>query len=247
MANDLVQRGVAAIVTPSGPATSAAKAATTSVPIVFMTGFDPVASGFVASLNDPGGNVTGVFILNPDLLFKRTEVLHELAPAVKSFALFYTRTGDKAEEPFYTELQRAAEARGVTMRLYSVSQTAESEETFARAVDEGAGAILVNNHPVFLNNRELMTALAARHRLPAMYPLRQFVADGGLASYGANPADAFRLVGDYVARILRGEKPAKLPVQQMTRIELVVNTRTAKALGITIPLTVLALADEIVE
>ena len=247
LAGDLVQRRVAAIVGFSGPAISAAKAATTSIPIIFFTGFDPVASGFVNSLNRPGGNVTGVSILSPELLFKRLELLHELVPAAKTIALLYTQTGITSGDISYKNLQRTAEALGVKLLLFSVSSTGDLDESFARAEGADAGALLVNSEAVFQNNRELVIALAARHKIPAIYPIREFAAAGGLMSYGTNYTDAYRQVGDYVGRVLRGEKPEDLPVQQVTKIELVINTKTAKALGLTVPLALLGRADEVIE
>jgi putative ABC transport system substrate-binding protein len=243
----LVERRVAAIVGFSGPAISAAKAATTSIPIIFFTGFDPVASGFVNSLNRPGGNVTGVSILSPELLFKRLELLHELVPAAKTIALLYTQTAIKSGDVSYKNLQQAAEAMGVKLLFFNVTGASDIDESFARAEGADAGALLVNSDAVFQNNRELVIALAARHKIPAIYPIREFAAAGGLMSYGTNYTDAYRQVGDYVGRVLRGEKPENLPVQQVTKIELVINTKTANSLGLTVPLALLGRADEVIE
>ncbi len=247
LAGDLVQRRVGAIVATSGPAISAAKAATTSIPVIFFTGFDPVASGFVNSLNRPGGNVTGVFILGPELIFKRLEFLHELVPAAKTIAFLYTQTAIKSGDVSYKNLQQAAEAIGVKLLFFNVTGASDLDESFARAEGEGAGALLVHSDPVFLNNRQKIIALAARYRLPAMYFIREYAAEGGLISYGPNYTDAFRQVGDIVGRVLKGEKPEDLPVQQVTKIDLVINAKTANSLGLAVPLALLGRADEVIE
>jgi putative ABC transport system substrate-binding protein len=246
LASDLVQRRVAAIVTMGGPPTVAAKAVTKSIPIIFRTGFDPVGSGYVDSLNRPGGNVTGVFILNPELISKRLEVLHELVPSAKSIAFFYTQTGDPTERG-YNELQKGAEKLlGVNLLLLSASRVDELEQIFAKAESEGAGAILVNDHPVFAaEGGKLITGLAARYKIPTMYPSRFYVGAGGLISYGSDSKEANRQLGDLVGRVLKGEKPENLPVQQVTRLELIINAKTAKSLGLTIPLPLLGLAEVI--
>jgi putative ABC transport system substrate-binding protein len=244
---DLVQRRVAAIVAMSGPATSAAKAATTSIPIIFFTGFDPVASGFVNSLNRPSGNVTGVSILAPELIFKRLEFLHELVPAAKTIAFLYTQTAVKSGDVSFKKLQQSAEAMSVKLLFFSVTGASDIDEGFARAEGEGAGALIVNSEAVFLNNRQKTIGLAARHRLPAMYFIREYVREGGLISYGPNYPDAYRQVGDFVGRVLKGEKPENLPVQQITKIDLAINAKTANSLGLTVPLTLLGRADEVIE
>ncbi|MEA2895786.1 MAG: hypothetical protein QOJ84_1401 [Bradyrhizobium sp.] len=242
LASDLVDRKVAAIVTLGGPPTVAAKIATKSIPIIFRTGFDPVASGYVESLNRPGGNVTGVFILNPQLILKRLEVLHELVPAAKTIAFFYTQTGD-ATEAAYRRIQEVADPLGVKMVLLSASHVDDLEKIFVAAESEGAGAILVNDHPVFAGNAKLITGLAARHKIPTMYPGRGYVTAGGLISYGSDSKDANRELGELVGRVLKGEKPADLPVRQVTKLELVINEKIAKSLGLTIPMHLLGLAD----
>jgi putative tryptophan/tyrosine transport system substrate-binding protein len=247
MAGDLVQRRVATIVAFSGPAVSAAKAATTSIPIIFFTGFDPLASGFAKSLNRPGGNVTGVSILTPELNFKRLGLLHELVPVAKTIAFLYTRTGITSEDTFNKSVQRAAEVLGVKMLLCNVSSPSDLDESFAKAQGAGADALVVNSDAVFQNNRQKVIALAARHRLPAMYSIAEFVADGGLVSYGTDYSDAYRQVGDFAGRVLKGETPESLPVQQITKIELAINARTAKSLGLVIPLALLGRADEVIE
>jgi putative ABC transport system substrate-binding protein len=248
LADDLVQRRIAVIVAFSGPATSAAKAATKSIPIIFFTGFDPIAGGFVSSMNRPGGNVTGVFILTPELNLKRLELLHELVPAAKTIALLYMRTGITSEDNSNKSLQRAAEeAFGLKVLLYNVSGPGDLDENFARAEGAGVGALLFGNDGVFQNNRQKVIALAARHKLPAMYAIPEFGSDGGLISYGPNYTDAYREVGEFVGRVLKGEKPENLPVQQVTKIELVINTKTAKSLGLKVPISLLGRADALIE
>jgi putative ABC transport system substrate-binding protein len=245
LAKELVERQVAAIITSGGPPTVAAKAVTKSIPIVFRTGFDPVASGYVESLNRPGGNVTGVFILNPELISKRVEVLHELVPTAKTIAFFYTATGD-ANESRYTELQKVVEPFGIKLIYLSASRVDELEQIFARAEAEGAGAILVNDHPVFAaEGGKLITGLAAQYKIPTMYPGRNYIGTTGLISYGSDSKEVNRQLGDLVGRILKGERPENLPVQQVTKLELVINAKTAKSLGLAIPTPLLGLAEVI--
>jgi len=244
---DLVQRRVAVVVAFSGPAISAAEAATTSIPIVFFTGFDPVASGFVKSLNRPGGNATGVSILAPELNLKRLELLHELVPAAKTIAFLHTQTAIKSEDLFQKNMQEAARTIGVNWLFLNVTSGSDLDQIFARAEGEGAGAVIVNSDAVFLNNRQKIVALAARHRLPAMYFIREYAAEGGLITYGPNYADAYRQVGEIVRRVLNGEKPEDLPVRQVTKIELVINAKTANSLGLTVPVALLGRADEVIE
>jgi putative tryptophan/tyrosine transport system substrate-binding protein len=247
LAADLVQRRVAVIAAFSGPAISAAEAATTSIPIVFFTGFDPVTSGFVKSLNRPGGNATGVSILATELNLKRLELLHELVPAAKTIAFLHTQTAIKSEGPFQKNMQQAAATIGVNWLSLNVTVATDLDQSFARAESEGAGAVIVNSDAVFLNNRQKIIALAARHRLPAMYFIREYAAEGGLISYGPNYSDAYRQVGEIIGRVLKGEKPEDLPVRQVTKIDLVINAKTANSLGLTLPAALLARADEVIE
>jgi putative tryptophan/tyrosine transport system substrate-binding protein len=246
LATEFVQRGVAAIVTMGGPPTVAAKAVTKSIPVVFRTGFDPVLSGYVESLNRPGGNVTGVFILNPQLILKRLEALHELVPSARTVAFLYTQTGDANESAYKDQLGKIAESVGINLLLFSASKVDELEGLFAKAQSEGVGAILVNDHAVFAaGGGKVITDLAARHRIPTMYPARYYVSAGGLISYGSDAKEANRQLGDLVGRVLKGEKPADLPVQQVTKLELAINANTAKWLGLEIPLPLLGLAEVI--
>jgi putative ABC transport system substrate-binding protein len=191
--------------------------------------------------------VTGVFILNPELISKRLEVLHELVPSAKGIAFFYTQTGDSTERGYYSEIQKGAEELlGVNLLLLSANRVDELEQIFAKAESEGAGAILVNDHPVFAaEGGKLITDLAARYKIPTMYPARYYVGAGGLISYGSDSKEANRQLGDLVGRVLKGEKPEHLPVQQVTRLELIINAKTAKSLGLTIPLPLLGLAEVI--
>ena len=247
LVTDLVQRRVAVIAALSGPAISAAKAATTSIPIIFFTGFDPQASGFVKSLNRPGGNATGVSILAPELNLKRLEFLHELVPAAKTIAFLHTQTAIKSEDAFQKNMKQGAETIGVNWLPLNVTSATDLDQSFARAEGEGAGALIVNSDAVFLNNRHKIIALAARHRLPAMYFTRECAAEGGLISYGPNYTDAYSQVGEMLGRVLKGEKPEDLPVRQVTKIELVINAKTANSLGLTVPTALLAGADEVIE
>jgi putative ABC transport system substrate-binding protein len=247
LANDLVQRRTAVIAAFSGPATSAAKAATQSIPIIFFTGFDPIDGGFVSSMNRPGGNVTGVSILTPELNIKRLELLHELVSAAKTIAFLYTRTGLTSEDKVTKSVQIAGEALGLRVLLDDVSGPADLDESFATAEGAGIDALLFGSDAVFQTNRQRVIASAARHKLPAIYASPEFGSEGGLISYGTNWSNAYRQVGEIVGHALKGEKPENIPVRQVTKIELVINTKTAKSLGLTVPLALLGRADELIE
>ena len=248
VAADLVQRRVNVIFTGGGPATSAAKGATTSIPIIFFTGFDPVEAGFVASLNRPGGNVTGVAVLNMEVLIKRLEMLHELVPTAKLIAFLYgpTRTV-RGIDLFVKNFQSAADAMGVKLIWVDVSRIEDFEGAFKKIADAGADALFVSADVFMLANGKAVVDLATRYKIPAVYPIRGFAVGGGLVSYGTNYADAYRLVGDYIGRVLNGERPEELPVQQVTKLELVINMKTAKTLGLEIPVPLLGRADEVIE
>jgi putative tryptophan/tyrosine transport system substrate-binding protein len=248
MATDLVRRKVA-VITGAGstPSALAAKGATETIPIVFVVGSDPVTAGLVASLNRPGGNLTGASILHVEVAPKRLELLHELAPAATTVALLVNPTNPYAV-PETRESQVAAHALGVRLQVLNASNETEIDLAFAALVEQRAGALLVGADPVFwISLRDQLVALAARHRVPALYGYRDVTAAGGLMSYGASISDAWRLAGIYTGRILNGEKPADLPVQQSTKLELVINLKTAKALGLTVPDSLLARADEVIE
>jgi putative tryptophan/tyrosine transport system substrate-binding protein len=248
LAADLVGRQVAVIVAPgSTPAAFAAKAATKSIPIVFRIGNDPVEIGLVASLNRPGGNVTGIASLNKTVVAKRLQLLHELVPAATSIAALYNPANAVGAETQTRELQVAARILGVRLSILNASDESEFEAAFAILIGERAGGLLVGGDVLFYNHSNKLNALAARHRVPTMYPWREVIATGGLMSFGASVPESFRQVGIYVGRILNGEKPADLPVQQAIKVELVINLKTAKALGLTIPETLLATADEVIQ
>jgi putative tryptophan/tyrosine transport system substrate-binding protein len=246
MAEDLVGRRVAAIFA-SAPIAAAlgAKSATDTVPIVFSTGFDPVTYGLVASLNRPGGNVTGVTFLVDALVAKRLEVLHEVIPTARSVGFLVTPTSSTVQAQI-REAEAAARIIGLRLVVVNASTAGEIDEAFATLVRARVDALLAGADNFFYVQAGQLVALAARHALPAIYTTSNAVKAGGLVSYGANFFDANRLAGTYVGRILKGEKPADLPVQQSTKIELIVNTRTARALGLSIPETLLATADEVI-
>jgi ABC-type uncharacterized transport system substrate-binding protein len=246
LAAELVRRQVAVILAVGGvPPTQAAKAATSTIPIVFIVGGDPIKLGLVASLNRPGGNVTGVTILSGALTAKRLELLRELRPQA-SVACLVNPSSPEAEIQL-TDIREAALITGKELRLLNVSNDQDLDAAFATLTREQIGGLLVANDAFFVGRREQIVTLAARHAIPTMYFLREFTAVGGLMSYGNSLADAYHRVGISTGRILRGVKPADLPVEQAVKIELVINLTTAKALGIEIPPTLLARADEVIE
>jgi putative tryptophan/tyrosine transport system substrate-binding protein len=244
---DLVRRQVTVIAAPgSTPAALAAKAATT-IPIVFLIAADPVQLGLVASLNRPGGNFTGVVTMNVEIAPKRLELLHELLPTATSFALLVNPMNAALAEPVSRDVQAAARMLGIKLHVLHASSEPELDAVFATAVRLRAAGLVVGPDPLFNSRIEQLAALTVRHALPALYQWREFVAAGGLLSYGSSITDAYRLAGVYTGRILKGDKPADLPVQQATKIELYINLKTAKALGITMPTALLVRADEVIE
>ncbi len=247
LAADLVAHKVDVIVT-SGGVTSAlaAKNATSTIPIVFEIGVDPVERGLVASFARPGGNLTGVTILTAELNPKRFELLSELVPQAGVIALLVNPNNASAERVI-RDVQEAARAKGVQLDILKAGAEDEFETAFASLVQLQAGALLIGNDPFFFSRRDQLVALAARHAVPAMYEWREFAAAGGLISYGTSLAGMNRRAGAYVGRILAGARPADLPVQQPTNFELVINLKTAKALGLTVPQSILARADEVIE
>jgi putative tryptophan/tyrosine transport system substrate-binding protein len=247
LAADLIRRGVAVIATPgSTPAALAAKAATTTIPIVFGVGQDPVALGLVDSLNRPGSNATGVNFQLVELVTKGLGMLREIAPGSNRLvALVNPNTAYTEAE--VKELQASASALGLPIEILCASNGREIDEAFANLVQKPGGALLVASDVVFISRRVQIVTLAARHAIPAIYFTRDFAEAGGLMSYGPNLADAYQQIGTYVGRVLKGEKPAVLPVVQPTKFELVVNLNTARAIGIAIPNTLLALADEVID
>jgi putative ABC transport system substrate-binding protein len=247
LAADLVRSRVAVIATPGGlPAALAAKAATTTIPIVFYTAIDPVQVGLVASLNRPGGNVTGFTSMNAELGGKRLGLLHELLPRSARFAVLVDPNSPQTES-IIKDLQAAAAGIGRQLEVLTAGTNREIDTAFANLVQKQADALLVTPSTLFNNRRVQLATLAAHYRLPAIYAWRESAEAGGLMSYGTNNADQFRQVGIYVSRILKGDKPADLPVQQPTRFEFVINLQTARTLGIDIPPILLAIADEVIE
>jgi ABC-type uncharacterized transport system substrate-binding protein len=247
MAADLVARQVSVIVAlGSTPAIRAAKAATTTIPIVFMLGTDPVELGIVASLNRPGGNLTGVVNLNHQLAQKWLEVLHQLVPAT-TFALLVDPANTAATSLYIRETQAAARTLGLQIHIIQANSHRDFDAVFASVRDLRAAALVIVAALPFISHIEQLATLALRHAVPAIFPFREFPAAGGLASYGTDLADTYRLAGVYTGRILKGEKPANLPVVQSTKVELIINLKTAKTLGITVPTALLVRADEVIE
>jgi ABC-type uncharacterized transport system substrate-binding protein len=247
LAVELVQRGVAVLVAAGSPAALPAKAATTVIPIVFMIGSDPVELGLVAGLNRPGGNLTGVAYLNVEVAPKRLELLHELIPTAKSIALLVNPANPVVADAQAKELQAAISTLDLNLMLVKASNPLEMEDAFATLVRERVEALQIGVDPLFGNHVDQLVALAARHKVPTIYPWREFTAAGGLMNYGSSIPDAFRQVGVYTGQILKGAKPAELPVQRPTKLQFVLNLKAAKALGLTIPPTLLARADEVIE
>ena len=245
LAADLVRRQATVIVTSGIQAAQAAKTATTTIPVVFYTGADPVASGLVPSLNQPGGNLTGVTGLNAELGPKRLEVLHELVPVLTTIPVLVNPSDRSAA--LSSDLQAAARTLGVELHVLHASTERDFDTVFATLDQLRAGALLINASLFFNTRSEQLATLTVRHSVSAIYQFRQFAAAGGLMSYGSSITDSHRLVGTYTGRILKGEKPPDLPVQQSTKVELTINLKTAKALGITVPITLLGRADEVIE
>jgi putative ABC transport system substrate-binding protein len=247
LAADLVRRQVT-VIAANGHAAQAAKAATATIPIVFTAGFDPVEVGLVASLNHPGGNITGVSILDVELGPMRLELLHELVPTATSFAVLVNPTDPARAETTSKELQAAADSLGLQrLHVLHASTDRDFDTVFATLVQLRAGGLVIGGEPFFNSRSEQLGELTMRHAVPTVYQLRTFAAAGGLASYGTSLLDSYRETGVYAGRILKGEKPADLPVQQSTKVELILNLKTAKALGLTVPITLLGRADEVIE
>jgi ABC-type uncharacterized transport system substrate-binding protein len=248
LAADLVRRRVAVIVTPVTTAAAlAAKRATATIPIVFSAGVDPVVAGLVASFNRPGGNVTGIHYMSGELGAKRFELLHELRPGARRICLLVNPNNPVAAEAAIKDVTAAAAVVGRQIEVITAGSYRDIDTAFAVLVQKQADALLIAADALFMTRRVQLTTLAARHTLPAVYPWRDFAEAGGLMSYGASQADRFRQIGRYAGRILKGEKPADLPVMQATTFELVINLQTARALGLEIPPQLLARADEVIE
>jgi ABC-type uncharacterized transport system substrate-binding protein len=247
LAADLVDRKVDLIAAFGGiPSARAAKNATSTIPIVFLIGTDPVADGLAVSFARPGGNLTGVTVLIEALYAKRLELLSELVSQARVIALLVNPNGVNPEGVI-REVQEAARARGLQLHIWKADSEAEIDAAFASLAQQHADALLVSANPFFDTRRDQLLALAARHAVPAMYAWREFATTGGLISYGASLADVYRQLAIYAGKILNGANPAELPVQQPTKFELVINLKTAEALGLTIPQSILARADEVIE
>jgi putative ABC transport system substrate-binding protein len=244
LAGELIGRRAAAIVTDQ--AVREAKAASSEIPIVFILGADPVAGGLVASLNRPGGNVTGIVFLSSQLGAKRIELLRQLVPTATTIGVlaFPISPEDKTER---SQIEAAAKTAGQQILIVDAARASEIDSAFATFAEKGVGAVLVGSGPFFRSHKEQIVALAARHALPTSYSLREYVEAGGLMSYGTSITNSYREAGIYAARILKGEKPAELPVMQSTKFELAINVRTAKTLGITLPAMLLVTADDVIE
>jgi putative ABC transport system substrate-binding protein len=243
LAADLVRRRVTVIAaTGAGISVQEAKAASTTIPIVFVAAVDPVQTGLVASLNRPGGNLTGVTTLGAELGPKRLELLHELVPTATVIGFLVAPTNPNAET-----MQAAARSLGLEILFLPARSERDFDAVFATLVQKRAGGLVIGAYGLFVSRSEQLAALALRHAVPTIYQYREFAAAGGLMSYGGSNTDSYRLAGAYTGRILKGEKPADLPVQQSTKIELIINMKTAKALGLTFPLTLLGRADEVIE
>ncbi|AMN43153.1 ABC transporter substrate-binding protein [Rhodoplanes sp. Z2-YC6860] len=246
MAADLVRRRVAAIAAAPIPAALAAKTATSDIPIVFEQGAEPVRSGLVQSLNRPGANITGVVNLGVGLIVKRIEIIHQLVPNARSLAVLINPANANADE-MTGEAQRSQAQLGVTAEIMKVTTLDEIEKAFAKAAELKAGAVVVGADPTMNSLSAQIAGIATRHKLPVCGEVSELTKAGGLFNYGADLPDAYRLAGTYVARILKGEKPADLPVQQATKVEMTINLKIAKALGIAVPLPLSALASDVIE
>jgi putative ABC transport system substrate-binding protein len=246
LAVDLVRKRVAVIAAAPIPSAIAAKQATPTIPIVFELGADPVRFGLIASLNRPGGNIMGVVNLSNTLVTKRIEIMHQVVPSAPSIALLVD-PGVESSEAVVGDAKKAETLLGIRIEVLKASALNEIEAAFARVVEIQAGALVVGIGPVFTSYAQQMAELASRYRVPTSHADREFARAGGLFSYGADLPDAYRLTGVYAARILHGDKPAELPVQQAAKIEMVINLKTAKELGITFPLALLGRADEVIE
>jgi putative ABC transport system substrate-binding protein len=246
MASELVRRPVSLIVAQAPPAALAAKAATASIPIVFVVGFDPVGAGLVASFNKPGGNATGMTLVSPTLGQKRLEALREIVPKASNFALLVNPLSPDTA-PEIASVQAGAQALHLQLAMFNASTPQEIENAFRDMSNQRPDALIVGTDPFLLNRRDQIVKLVTSLKLPTIYPFRDYTASGGLISYGTNIANSYRQAGIYAGRILKGDKPGELPVMQPTVFALVINTRTASAMGLDIPATLHARSDEVIE
>jgi putative ABC transport system substrate-binding protein len=247
LAADLIRRQVTVIVAASTPAALAAKAATQTIPIVFNIGTDPVGIGLVANLAHPGGNITGVTNLNVELFKKCFELMHSLMPPASTIGVLVNPANIAQTATEKATVQDAARTLGARVVILNASSPSEIESVFEVLIGQRAGALVVSGEIFFLTQRDRLVDLAARHAVPTIYAWREFPVAGGLMSYGADFKEPYRVLGVYAGRILKGEKPANLPVQQATKVELIINLKTAKALGLNIPNTIIGRADEVIE
>jgi ABC-type uncharacterized transport system substrate-binding protein len=247
LAADLIGRQVAVLAATSTPAALAAKAATASVPIVFEIGSDPVQLGLVSNLNRPGGNVTGVTQTNVEMAPKRLQLLHELLPAARVMAFLVNPANAATTEATTREMLAAARTLGIELHVLNANIARDVEAAFTTAVELRTGGMVVSGGPFFFSQTENLAARCLQHAMPTIYQFHRFTAAGGLMSYGSEITDAYRLTGVYTGRVLKGDRPADLPVQQATKVEFIINLRTAKALGINVPNTLIGRADEVIE
>jgi putative tryptophan/tyrosine transport system substrate-binding protein len=248
MAADLVHRRVAVIAATTTPAAIAAKASTTTIPIVFETGADPVRLGLVTNLNRPGGNITGITQLTQVVTPKRLQLLHELLPTATSIALLVNPAEPTSAETQSTEVQSVARNLGLELHVLNASSETDFDGVFAKLAQLRAGGLVISGGPFFTSRSEQLGALSLRHAVPAVYANRAFAVAGGLLSYGSDITDAYRLAGNYTGRVLKGDKPGDLPIQQATtKVEMYINLKTAKTLGVNIPNTLIGRADEVIE
>jgi putative tryptophan/tyrosine transport system substrate-binding protein len=247
LAADLVRRQVTVIAAAGTPAALAAKAATTTTSIVFETGGDPIQLGLVASLNRPGGNVTGVSQLIVEVAPKRLELLHELVPTARVVGLLVNQADSVLAQTQLRAIQSAANTLGLELQVLNASSEYDFNAAFAKLTELRAGGLVISADPVFTRGMEQLATLTIRHSVPAVFQYREFAAAGGLASYGPDITESYRMAGIYTGRILKGEKPANLPIQQVTKLQLYINLKTAKALGISVPLPLSGRADEVIE
>jgi ABC-type uncharacterized transport system substrate-binding protein len=246
LAADLIRRHVA-VIAANGLAAQAAKAATATIPIVFTAGFDPVEVGLVVSMSRPGGNITGVSVLDVELGPKRLELLHALVPTATIIAVLVNPTDPARAETITRNMEAEGRNLGLQLQILHASTDRDFDAVFARLVQLRTAGLVIGGDPFFNSRAERLGALTLRHAVPAIYQFREFATAGGLASYGANLTDSYRLTGVYTGRILRGEKPGDLPIQRATKVELVINQKTAKALGLTLPQSLLLRADEVIQ